>query len=430
MTPTHPGQPDESEVEASLGDGYSSVSPAEESNLNSESDYLSDRERRAASRSFGWTVLADLLRARRFLIAVAILSFVSSVAISLALPVYYSATATVLPPETSGQGGLGALLGGLSPVASKVLGGSGSVNDYTRYMAILHSREMLDAVVRRFDLVNVYEHQDKRYPEYEARRTLVSNLNIEVDLEYEFLGVSVLDRSPQRAAQIANFMVLELNRRNSELGVENARRFREYVQHRYESIELALDSARQDMQAFQERYGVIELPSTAQALIESAVAQRSVIAEAEMRYQALLSQYGPDNPDVEAAGEALASARRSQQGLLEGREQLMPVPLQRLPAVAGEYARVYQEMLIQQALLETARPLYEQARFDEERDRTAVQVLDPARPPERKAEPKRGVIVVVITLSSIILAAMFSVGAGWLRRNRSTLARALQAAQS
>lgn len=421
-----PPAPSVIEVPDSTGDG--SAQAPDSSGAPPPSYYLTEAERRAISRSaLGWSAV-ELWRRRWVLVAVFVLVAIGSVVGSLMMPVYYAATATVLPPESSAGGGLSSLIGSLNPTAARVLGGSvGSSGDYTRYLAILRSREMQDEVIRRFDLVRVYENEGKKYPTDATRREFMKNLTVGVDLEYEFLLISVLDRDPRRAAQIANFMVSELNRRNEELAVENASRFRAYVQERYERIELDMDSARQQMQAFQERNGVIELPSTAQALIEAAVQQRSLIAEAEMRYEALSAQYGPEHPDVQSAQSALSSARQSQQGLLEGRERLMPVPLRRLPAVAGEYARLYQELMIQQALLETARPLYEQARFDEERDRTAVQVLDPAEVPERKAKPKRAVIVISVTLSAMLLAALVVLGLGWLRRQRLAFSPGLHA---
>lgn len=408
------------EVDVPSGDGPTA--------LPYPAPYGTDAERRAASQSFGWSALADLLRWKWFLVAVTVLAAGASVAVSLKLPVWYAATATVLPPESSGAGGIGALIGDLSPLASSVLGGGGT-EDYTRYLAIINSRQTLETVADRFDLVDVYDLADEPYSRQKTLSELRENLSIEVDLEYEFLSITVFDQSPRRAAQIANFLVEELNRRNEALAVESAQRFRVYVQERYEEVELDLDSARQEMQAFQERYGVVELPATAQALIESAVTQRETIAGAEMQYEALLAQYGPENPDVQAAGQALAVARRSQEGLLEGRERLLPIPLRELPAAAREYARAYQELLVQQTLLESARPLYEQARFDEERDRTAVQVLDEAIPPARKARPKRSVIVVVVTLSSLLLGCLFVLAFGWLRRNRGHIAWALHAAR-
>ena len=383
--------------------------------------------RREQASSALWAGARTLLRWKGFIGTVTVVVAVLSVVLTLRMDNWYGASARVLPPEGGAAGGLSSLIGDLSPLASSVLG-SGGGGDYTRYLAILTSRNMLDTVVDRFGLVEVYDLEDSDFPQAKARRQLFEeNLEFEIDLEYEFLSITAYDTDPQRAAQISNFVVEELNRRNQELGVEGAARYREYVEARYREIEADMDSARAEMQAFQERNGVVELPNTAQALVESIAAARAEVAQAEVQYQGIAALAGPDNPQAIAAREALGAARAAQRSLEGGGESFMPVPLRQLPAVANEYAALYQEMLIQKALMENARPLYEQARFDEERDRVAVQVLDEAVPPTRKARPRRSIIVIVMTLSAMLLASLFALGVSWLRRNRDEIAAQLRA---
>lgn len=370
----------------------------------SPDDPLSDEARRAlATRAF-WQGLTAVYRHRRWILSVTLLAAIGSVALSLSLPVWFAATTRVLPPEGGGDGGLGALIGDLSPIASSLLGGGGG--DYGRYLAILDSRTTLDTVVQRFDLVDVYETGDEPDPTAEAIRQLRSNMEVEVDLETNALSVTVYDKDPRRAAGIANFLIGEVNQRSESLAVERASRFRQYVESRYQEIEVRMDSALSAMTTFQQRNGVIELPAMAQGLIEATAAQQAEIGRIEVQYAALLAELGPENPQVVAARRALETARQGQSDLLSGREAVMPVARDRLPALAGQYARLYQDVLIQQALIEQARPLLEQARFDEERDRVAVQVLDPAVPPARKARPKRSLIVLAATLSAFIMVVL------------------------
>lgn len=386
----------------------------------------SDEERRDLARRALWTTTGTLYRWRRFIVSVTVLAAVLSVAVSLMLPKWYAATTRVLPPEGGGGGGLSSLIGELSPLASSLIGGGGG--DYSRYLAILSSRSMQETVIDRFDLVRVYDVGDREDPAGEAARDLEENTEIVVDKENESLNLTVYDEDPRRAAQIANFMVEELNRRNEELALEGAARFRSYVEDRYRKIEVEMDSARAEMTAFQQRNGVIELPAMAQGLIEAAAEQQAEIAQINVQYEALLSELGPENPQVQASRRALEVARQSQADLLGGRESVMPVSMARLPAVAGEYARIYQDILVQQALMEGARPLLEQARFDEERDRVAVQVLDPAVPPVRKARPKRAVIVLVTTATAGLLACLIALAISGYRRRRADLAAAFQQA--
>ena len=244
---------------------------------------------------------------------------------------------------------------------------------------------MLEPVVDRFDLVRVYDLADEEHPNEKALSELRDNVDIAVDLELEYLGIETVDEDPDRAAAISNHLAEALNARNAELSTEGARAFREYVEMRYEETEAALDSARLALQAFQERTGVVELPTMAQAYVEALAEQRAGLTRLEIEYEALASQYGPDNPDVTSAAAALRAARASEAELIGGQDRAVPLAYQNLPSLASRYAALYQEVLIQAEVLEAARPILEQARFDEARDRVAVQVIDPAVPPVRKA---------------------------------------------
>lgn len=388
---------------------------------------MTDQERQKHRESAFWWSAIALYRWRWLISGLTLLTAVASIIISLQLPLWYASTTRLLPPE-GGDGGLSALIGDLSPLASSLVGGGGG--DYTRYLAILQSRTTKERILEEFDLEQVYDTKDHPYPHEHAIEFLESNTSIDVDLQYDFLSIQVLDQDPDRAARIANAYVNILNERNEALALEGASSYRRYIEARNTEAELALDSARAEMQAFQERYGVVELPSMASGLMESLAAARAQAAQAEIEYRALLSEFGSENPQVQAAQEALNAAEQAEARLLGGKEAVMPVPIRDLPAVGSEYARIYQEVLIQQGLIEGIQPLLEQARFEEERERTAVQVLDPAVPAVRKAKPKRAYIVIAATVSAFVLAVLFALAIeGWqtqrvIWRERFAAARA------
>lgn len=167
-----------------------------------------------------------------------------------------------------------------------------------------------------------------------------------------------------------------------------------------------------------------------QGAIEAAAAQQAVISQLEIEHQALLSELGPENSRTIATERALETARAAQRRLLGGQEQVLPISMAQLPRLSGEYARLYQDLLIQKTLMEEARPLLEQARFDEERDRVAVQVLDPAVPPVRKAKPKRAFIVLAATGSAFALTVILALLVEGYRRRRPMIMASLAAARA
>lgn len=376
---------------------------------------MTDEERRARTSSAFWWTAAVLLRWKWFIVAITFLAAGASVLVALSLPVWFASTARVLPPEST-SGGLGAVIGELSPIAASFVGGGGG--DYTRYLAILDARSTHEEVIEQFDLVNVYDLADEPHSEMLTLDQLARNIDFTVDLQLDYLGITVFDQDPRRAAQMANYFVEVLNDRNEALALEGASAYRRYIEDRYNEAEIALDSARAELQSTQERYGVIELPAMAQGMMQSLASSRGEVIQAEIQYNALLSEFGPDNPQVQAMKEALATAQQAEQSLIDGQEAVMPVPMRNLPSVANEYARSYQDVLLQQAIIEGARPLLEQARFDEQRERTAVQVLDEAVAPVLKARPSRSFIVLSSTVAGGLLAMMFALAFTGYKRYR------------
>jgi uncharacterized protein involved in exopolysaccharide biosynthesis len=157
---------------------------------------------------------------------------------------------------------------------------------------------------------------------------------------------------------------------------------------------------------------------------------RAEVARLEVEYGALRRQYGDDNPQVQAAAAAVDEARGQMNRVLGGRDAVLPVPRSALPEVGRQYAVLYQEVATQAKILEFIRPLFEQARFDQQREASAVQVLDRAIPPVRKAKPQRRIIVVAATFTSLLLAIGYVLGRSWLGANRAELAARIARARA
>ncbi|HRK73332.1 MAG TPA: Wzz/FepE/Etk N-terminal domain-containing protein, partial [Rhodothermales bacterium] len=338
-----------------------------------------------------WQTLAVLYLWRWFITGITVLVAIISVVIALFLPNVFTSSTSLLLPPASGAGGLAqALTGrGLGSVASSLLGGAGG--DYTRYMGILGSRRVLEAVVQKYGLIKSYEID---YPEpgrnlEEAIKTFQDNLKIEVDEKLEYLVVSVTDKDPKKAADIANFMVAELNRISSEMFSANARNYRTYMERRYNKATAALDSLQNEMEAFQSRNGVIELPSQIEAFYTNVAQYRMEVAKAEIAAEALASQLGPDNAQVLASQQVYERSKQQLEDFMNGNDRMMQVSFDQLPGVGREYAKLYQGILAQGKILEALTPLYEQANFDEKRTTIAVQVLDKAVPSAKKSWPPR-----------------------------------------
>ena len=384
-----------------------------------------DEARRARADQTLWQTLGTLFRWRWFITGVTGAVAVAAVVITLLMPNWFIATATVLAPE-SGGGMSGMLMRSLPSAAASLLGGSGG--DYVRYLAILNSRTVLEAAVDSFDLVRVYELEEERNPRQDALRQLQENVGFGLDEKLEYLSVSVADNSPGRAAEMANFFVRRLNEVNGRLSAQNAGNYRRFLERRYYEAEAAMDSVLDATRAFQERYGLYDLTAQTERFLEQAAILRTQVLEAEIQYEVAQDQYGSDNPTVQQLRRAAQAANAKYQAALAGREQLMPVPQREVPEVVRRYADLELERTIQATILEVLRPMFEQARLQEEQKVEAVQVLDYAVPPVKKAGPRRSIIVIVSTLSAFLLATVFVLLWTWWRRHHTAFAHRLREA--
>ncbi|GAI49312.1 unnamed protein product, partial [marine sediment metagenome] len=101
-----------------------------------------------------------IFKYRRMILWICGIAIVTTVIISLLLPKIYSATTTIVPPTEILQkgAGLAGVLGGGESSISLMIGEAIDVkNIVNMYVGILESRVVADAIIDRFDLLQIYD---------------------------------------------------------------------------------------------------------------------------------------------------------------------------------------------------------------------------------------------------------------------------------
>lgn len=328
--------------------------------------------------------------------------------IALLLPKWYKSTASVFPAEKAdlfgGLEGVSSIVKNLSP--ARALSSLTGSSETDRYIAILKSGTVVSAVIQKFDLVHVYNITS--YPMEETSKELMGNVDFSVETEGN-LTVTVYDKDPQRAADMANYFIEMLNKTNTELQVQNARGNREFIEERYKKNLVDLRNAEDSLKTFQQRYGIIALPEQTQAAIKAGAELAGRLAATEVQASILKRTQAADNPAVAAAQIEIDELRRKMVDLNTGRgmggdEVRLFVPFRKVPELGAEYVRRYRGVEIQYKILQFITPLFEQAKVEERRQTPSVLVLDRAGPAERKAKPKVTLFALAALVASSILA--------------------------
>lgn len=331
-----------------------------------------------------------------------------SVIISLQMQLWYKSTAIILPPtDQVASGGLSALLGNL-PLGGLGLG-MGSGNDLT-FMGILKSRSFAEDVIMKYNLKEFYEKETMEetylsfYNDYDAQFT-----------EENMISLSFVYSDSIKVAEIVNYMVELLKERAGSLMLKKAKGTKDFIEKRYFENLSKIDSLANSLEEFGKKYGVIEFGEQTKAMINVIASAESQVYIKEAELEALGNSIGKNTKAFQDGKYSLESLKKQVEKMKyeygksteSGPFASLFMPIDEIPTLGKKYSRMQGELLIQIKLQEYILPEYEQAKLQLLKEDPGIQIIDYAKPPDRKYAPKRAFIVAGAVLISSILVIIF-----------------------
>jgi len=356
-------------------------------------------------------LLVLLVGRKRFILRFVLGAAVLSIVVSLLLPIRYEAKVVLLPPQQNSSIGsalIGQLgnLGSLGSLASLAGGGLGLKNPADMYVSLLTSRTVEDAMIERFGLMKEYRVKlmsDTR-KELERRTTAIAGA------KDGLIRITIEDRDPKRAAELANGYVEEFRKLSASLAITEAARRRLFFEQQVQQAKDKLTEAEEAMAKTQQATGVLQIDSQARALIESAAVLRGQVVAKEVQIEGMRSFATDDNPGLILARQELA-ALQSQLDHLAGSQNDKGSDINlskgRVTQSGMEYLRRFRDLKYQETVFELLAKEFEVAKLDEAREGAIVQVVDAAVPPDKKSSPHRTLIVLATTILSFFIAAFW-----------------------
>jgi len=177
--------------------------------------------------------LLDLLiviaKHKKLILGLTFVSALLALGYAVRLPNIYTATAKILPPQSSQSSSVNSvMMAQLGGLAGGALGGLKDPN--ALYIAMMRSRTIGEKVAQRFELQKVYE-----------KKTMTETLKAlqEVTMiasgKDGIIAIDVDDTDPERAATIANSFVEELNKLMRTLALTEAGQRRQFFEAQMKS---------------------------------------------------------------------------------------------------------------------------------------------------------------------------------------------------
>jgi tyrosine-protein kinase Etk/Wzc len=388
-------------------------------------------------------LLAILVRRRGLLLSVALGSALAAAGISLLLPQWYRATASILPPQRDASMPFLADLTARfdKPFSGYILEGRmGSL----LFVDILKSRAVGEETIREQDLTRIYgcETMEECLEKLRARTYVKLRVDGVVEVSHE-------EQSPRLAAAVANTLVDALDRFNRELNTTRGRVTREFVESQLEIRRGLLTAAEDSLRRFRESNGAVELTEQMESVISLASQLKAREIALTMDRDLARRFETADSPKVRRLEAELEEVRERLEQVLHGRgarptapvdedragtpggvspggmteaeggtgtpDSLGPTsdilpPMSEVPRLMMQLGRLERKVEIHEKVLSLLMEQRERSRIEERKDTPTLNVIDHARPPVKRVRPKRGFFVAIVTglmMAWTALAALF-----------------------
>lgn len=342
---------------------------------------------------------------RKRLVRSTALGLAIALVVSLAIPNRYQSTTEIMPPDQQSSFGaplLGSLLeggtgsgGGLGALAAASLGMKGTGD---LFIDVLRSRTVADQIVDRFHLQKVYWDRYRQ----DARRDLAKNTQITENKKSGVITVTVTDRNPQRATEMARAYVDELDKVWAQVSTSAARRERVFIEGRLQAVKQNLQAASTEFSQYASKNTAIDISAQEKAMLESAATLQGELIAAQAELDGLQQIYTNSNVRVRSLQARIEELKKQSAALKGGNLTTSDTSasdqypaIQKLPLLGVRWAELYREAKVQEAVYQLLTQQYEMAKIQEAKEIPSVKLLDAAVVPEKKSFPPRALFTLL-----------------------------------
>ncbi|TCP10527.1 uncharacterized protein involved in exopolysaccharide biosynthesis [Crenobacter luteus] len=310
---------------------------------------------------------------------------------SLLMTPIYTSTAKIMPPQQQSSG-LAAMMGQLGALAGAAGGIAGLKNPNDLYVGMLQSQTVADNLIQRFKLKERFETATQ----VDTRNQLATKSSIAASKD-GLIRVSVDDKDPKFAAELANAYVDELVKLTQTLAVTDAARQRLFYEKQLQATKNTLAQAEVALKQTQEKTGLLQPDGQVQAIIANVAQLRATIAAKEVQLAAMRSFATEQNPDYIRTQQEIQGLKAQLVKLEQGQPEAgdFIVPTGKVPQTGLEYVRKLRDVKYYETMFELLAKQYELAKINEAKDSSMIQLLDKATPSDKKSKPERALITLV-----------------------------------
>lgn len=352
---------------------------------------------------------------RKIVAAITLAGTLLATGFSFTQPNIYTATATLLPTDSSSDRISNALtsLGALGGLAAQASGGlKGTVSD--KFVAIIQSRRLTEQVIHHPQTLpqlfpkqwNTVQKRWEKVPTLlEAHRLLAKTISTKVDPKTGLLQLSVDHTDPKFAADLANSYVIELNAFLQGNTLSSAKRNRAFLEQQVTGVVRDLSKLEDELKKFQQAHKIVSLDAQTEAGVQTYATLKSQLMAKEMEYNLLANSVSSSDTQSIGLRQEISQIKEKLNTIENGTGDGI-ISFKDAPDLGVRFARIKRDLLTKQKVFELMSQQLEIAKLDEAKDTLSFQIIDEAITPDKKSKPKRGVIIAIGLIISLFIAIL------------------------
>lgn len=372
-------------------------------------------------------------RHRTIVAAMTLAGTVLAAGISFAQPNIYTATATLMPADSSNDRLSSALssLGALGGLAAQASGGfRGNISD--KFVAIIQSRRLSEQVINRHQALpqlfpaqwDTEQGRWKKVPTLmEAHRLLSNIVSTKIDAKTGLLLLSVDHTDPKFAANLANNYIIELNAFLQGNTLSSAKRNRAFLEQQVAAVIRELSKLENELKEFQQAHKIVSLDAQTEAGVQTYATLKSQLMSKEMEYNLLANSVSSNDTQAIGLKQEISQIKEKLNFIENGTGDGI-LSFRDAPDLGVRYARIKRDLLAKQKVFELMTQQLEIAKVDEAKDTLSFQIIDQAISPDKKSKPRRSFMIsigFITSLSISVLTAFLIEGLNKIRANFSVI---------
>ena len=331
-----------------------------------------------------------------FIISIISVSIVTFIITSI-MPKTYKASLTFIVNEEQGGMNISSLISDL-PFD---IGGMGSTN-VDKYIAMLKSRQVKDALTEKFDLWKEYnaEYIELLYKKIDNNIEILDNMDGTVTISCYF------KRYPQKAADMVQTMYDELYKFSLELNKEKSKDYREFLEKNLNETYRLLNTYEDSLKNFQVKNKVIQFEEQAKFSFAALAELESKSMLYKIEYDVLKKSVSTNNPKLNELKAKYNAIQNKMKDLYENGEDYV-IAFNKMPEYGLTYYRLLRKVTIQQEVLKILFPMVQNSKIEEKKETVNIQIIDSPFVPQYKTKPKRMTYMIIFTFLAVFFEIFY-----------------------